>query len=189
MSLAKLAPRRATWMSLLALGALLLAGPAAADDPADRSSTADFEVRFMKGMIDHHHMAVEMSELCVSRATHSQLRSLCRQMSTAQQREIRELRGWLRHWYGMDHEPMMSPEEEQQLERLASLRGAEFEKEFMKMMIQHHLTAVRRSAQCVERASNEHDKLEDMCEMMIEDQVDEVRRMKHWLCDWHHVCR
>lgn len=143
----------------------------------------------MKGMIDHHHMAVEMSQLCVSKAVHSQLRSLCRQMIEAQQREIRELRGWLRDWYGTDHEPMMSPEDQRHLEHLASLSGAHFEMEFMKMMIPHHLTAVRRSSQCVQRASHEHDKLEDMCEMMIEDQVDEVRRMKHWLCDWHHVCR
>ncbi|HEY9708558.1 MAG TPA: DUF305 domain-containing protein [Oculatellaceae cyanobacterium] len=49
-------------------GFTVAAPPIVASQPAAEHSTAHFEVRFMKNMIAHHHMAVEMSELCLQKA-------------------------------------------------------------------------------------------------------------------------
>ena len=58
--------------------------PACADVPASNRRTARFEINFMKSMIDHHNMAVEMADLCVDRAIHEKLEELCHEMITAQ---------------------------------------------------------------------------------------------------------
>lgn len=42
-------------------------------------------------MIDHHHMAVETSEICLAKAVHAELRQMCEQIIAAQSREIEQL--------------------------------------------------------------------------------------------------
>jgi len=41
---------------------------------------AHFEVKFMTDMIDHHMMAVMMSEHCVEKAVHEELRTMCKKI-------------------------------------------------------------------------------------------------------------
>ena len=45
--------------------------------PAPDPAAANYEVRFMTKMIDHHAMAVMMAEMCVERAIHPDLTSMC----------------------------------------------------------------------------------------------------------------
>jgi uncharacterized protein (DUF305 family) len=162
------------------------AAPAAADAPAPRPSTARFEARFMEGMIDHHGMAVEMGEVCLGRAVHAELRALCEQMIAAQSAEITQMQAWLADWYGVRHEPEMTPGDMRMIERLASMSGAEFEIDFMKMLIRHHWKAVVRASSCVDRAF--HGALTSLCTNIIETQVAEIRELRGWLCEWYGVC-
>lgn len=64
---------------------------AAAAEPAPDPAAAFYETRFMEGMIDHHAMAVQMSQTCIEKAVHEALRSLCEQIIAAQQAEITQL--------------------------------------------------------------------------------------------------
>jgi uncharacterized protein (DUF305 family) len=165
---------------------LSVALTATADGPASKRSEARFEIRFMTEMTDHHAMAIEMGMLCVERAVHPELKQLCEEMIAAQSAEIEQMQTWLQDWYGVQHEPEMNPGNERQLEMLASLSGAEFEIEFMRMMIRHHAIAVFRSADCLKRA--EHEELVAMCHDMIEAQLDEIHTMQTWLCQWYDIC-
>ena len=54
-----------------ATGVAVVTAPAAvADAPASSEQAARFEVDFLTGMIDHHHMAVMMSQICLEKAVH-----------------------------------------------------------------------------------------------------------------------
>jgi uncharacterized protein (DUF305 family) len=87
-------------------------GVTIASAPAPSQSTTNFEITFMTDMIDHHHMAVMMAEMCIEKAIHTELRSLCDSIRTAQQAEIEEMQAWLQEWYGITYQPVMKPGDE-----------------------------------------------------------------------------
>ena len=158
-----------------------------ATEPAPTSATAQYEVRFMSEMIDHHAMAVMMGELCLSRATvHEELRAMCNDIIDAQLQEIATMQMWLGAWYGVTYQPAMTPGMQNRMDRMAQMAGAEFEIAFMQSMIRHHWKAVVRSSQCVDRAY--HDELVELCAEMIEAQVAEITTMRTWLCEWYGIC-
>lgn len=170
-------------------------GPTQALAPADQPRlnaaapdrrTARFEIEFMQGMIDHHAMAVEMAEICVRKAVHEELRRLCENIIAAQSAEIEQMQSWLSDWYGVSYEPRMTRGDERTLEKLASLSGAQFEIEFMQMMIEHHERAIREAEDCVRRAS--HRQLRRLCENIIKTQSAEIEQLQTWLCEWYDVC-
>ena len=90
------------------LALFLLDSAALAQAPHDHAATPNaatsvasrFEIRFLEGMIDHHAMAVHMSELLHLQATHSELRSLGDSIAVAQSAEITQMQTWLQQWYG-----------------------------------------------------------------------------------------
>jgi len=158
-----------------------------ASAPAPSPSTSNFEIKFMTDMIDHHHMAVMMAEMCIAKAIHPELRSLCESIRTAQMAEIEEMQAWLQDWYGITYAPVMKPGDEKMMERLASLNGAEFEIAFMEMMIKHHEKAIREGQHCLDKAY--HAELRELCENIIRTQSAEIAQMQTWLCQWYGECR
>ncbi|HLZ36639.1 MAG TPA: DUF305 domain-containing protein [Mycobacteriales bacterium] len=162
------------------------ASAASAGQTVASRPTAPYDVRFMTNMIDHHAMAVQMAQVCQRRAVHGQLRGLCVTISASQQREIRQMRTWLRAWYRTDHAPMMMPGMGQQMRRLGQFSGRMFEIHFMNMMIPHHQEAVRDARTCVNRA--DHRELRQLCRNIIRTQTAEIRQMRGWLCAWYAQC-
>lgn len=57
------------------------------------------EVRFMTEMIDHHAMAVTMSEKHLKEVEHPELKQLCESIITSQREEIERMQDW----YGIEH--------------------------------------------------------------------------------------
>ncbi|WP_272028117.1 DUF305 domain-containing protein, partial [Kocuria rosea] len=91
--------------AVLALGAVAgtgvaTAAPAFAQAPAGNEQSADFEVKFLKSMIDHHYMAVVMAQECVDKAVHPELAAMCEDIITVQNQEIEQMQTWLQEWYG-----------------------------------------------------------------------------------------
>jgi uncharacterized protein (DUF305 family) len=165
---------------------IVFASAGFAAGPAPTEEQRQFEIRFLTEMIDHHAMAVMTSELCMERAVHPQLIQLCSQIREMQLEEIATMQTWLEDWYGIEHEPEMTPGMRKQMEKLAALSGAEFEIEFMKMMIRHHWTAVVRAEECQETAY--HAELVQLCENIETAQLAEIHLMGSWLCDWYDLC-
>src|SRR5512134_1428549 len=95
------------WLMVIMLVVAMIGmavSPAWADGPTDRTGRA--EVRFLEGMIDHHQMALDMANDCLTKATTESLRTLCQNVITDQSREIEIMRGWLLVWYGIDYQSM-----------------------------------------------------------------------------------
>lgn len=164
-----------------------IAPPAFAMESEWPKFSAGYEVRFMRDMIDHHHMAVMMTETCQMKASHTELVTMCGAMHDAQKMEITTMQGWLKTWYGIDYEPMMNPDEMKDMEAMENLPQNEFEVEFMKEMIPHHLKAILSSTPCLVRAS--HGELIDMCVDIVSTQANEVKMLREWLCEWYEVCQ
>src|SRR3546814_19775579 len=70
---------------LVAVAGLLGAAvaPVLAEQPALEQSTAQYEIDFLTGMIDHHAMAVETAEMCVEKGIHEGPRTLCQEITEA----------------------------------------------------------------------------------------------------------
>ena len=168
-------------------GFTVAAPPIVASQPAAEHSTAHFEVRFMKNMIAHHHMAVEMSELCLQKATRQELRELCNQIIADQNREIQTMQSWLRDWYGISYTPQMMPDDQRKMQLMANLSSTHFEIVFMQEMIKHHRTAIKEARTCTQRAG--HEELTSLCNNIITAQRQEIAQMRQWLCQWYAMCK
>ena len=117
--------------------------------------TSRMDVEFMQGMIMHHAQAVEMTDLIEARTDNRSIRLLGGRISQSQTDEMKFMRRWLElrgesteMKRGSSHshtapsgEPqmlmpgMLSPE---QMEALRKAQGAEFDRQFLNGMIQHH---------------------------------------------------
>ncbi|HEY8979576.1 MAG TPA: DUF305 domain-containing protein [Streptomyces sp.] len=115
------------------------------------------DVTFAQGMIPHHRQAVEMAALAADRASSAQVKTLAERIQKAQDPEIETMSGWLKAWgekvpdgktghagmeemSGMDGmDGMMSDADMKKLEKAS---GAEFDTQFMTMMIEHHEGAI-----------------------------------------------
>ncbi len=165
----------------LAFGMLAL--PAAGNAPVPTQQQSKFEIRFMENMIDHHMMAVMMSQICLQKAVHPELQQMCQSIITTQSAQIHTLQSWLAQWYSVSYSPQMSNARMQKLMRLS---GAEFEIEFMQEMIEHHADAIRESTDCLLKAY--HKELRDLCQNIITAQAAEINTMRTWLCQWYGEC-
>jgi uncharacterized protein (DUF305 family) len=158
--------------------------PAYADQPAPTPAAAHYEVKFMTDMIDHHAMAVMMSDMCLAKAVHPELKSLCGNIKSTQTREIATMQSWLQSWYGISYSPEMQMTGE--MKKLMSLSGELFEIEFMQMMIRHHFKAVVESRTCQKKAY--HTELVTLCQNIETTQTQEIQLMQTWLCSWYSIC-
>ena len=111
------------------------------------------DVQFMQGMIMHHSQAVEMTDLIKSRTENKEVRSLGERISHSQADELRFMKRWLEergdpastpmhHMPGMDmssHQMTMPGMlTTKQMDALRKAKGKEFDRLFLKGMIQHH---------------------------------------------------
>ncbi|MDN0199952.1 DUF305 domain-containing protein [Streptomyces sp. S.PNR 29] len=131
----------------------------AGDTPAPGAFN-DADVTFAQMMIPHHEQALEMAKLAGGRASDAEIKTLAADIEKAQDPEIRTMKSWLKAWGkpesaeesmpgmdhgsgGMDHgsgmSGMMSDEDMNQLQ---AAEGAEFDRMFAEMMIEHHKGAI-----------------------------------------------
>jgi uncharacterized protein (DUF305 family) len=111
------------------------------------------DVKFMQGMIMHHDQAVEMTALIESHSENKELRSLGARISRSQSDEIKFMKRWLAargqpvsppmpeaHGSHMPGHQMLMPGmlTAKQMDALREAKGEEFDRLFLKGMIQHH---------------------------------------------------
>jgi uncharacterized protein (DUF305 family) len=148
------APR---WRPAAALLAVLAAGscgtavaqqpPASTPQPAHAAG----DVRFIRMMIPHHQQALEMAALVSARTQRGDLRLMAERITVSQQDEIALMERWLRargeavpsadahHGHGAaEHAQMPGMATPEEMAALAALRGAEFDRRFLELMIRHH---------------------------------------------------
>lgn len=139
--------------------------PALKPIPAGALHTAA-DVQFMQGMIAHHGQAIHMSHLAATRGADERLLRLAQKIDQSQVAEIRLMQGWLvdhgqvvpdtAAYHTMTMPGMLTLEE---LAELGTIRGTDFDRRFLELMIQHHEGALLMVADLLEtpRAGQEVD--------------------------------
>lgn len=107
------------------------------------------DVQFMQGMIGHHAQAIEMAEMAPTHGASEHLLRLAEKIDISQRDEIELMKSWLRqrgqvippddHAHHMPMPGMLTPE---QMAQLDAARGVEFERLFLRFMIEHHRGAL-----------------------------------------------
>jgi uncharacterized protein (DUF305 family) len=127
--------------------------------PVPRYPFTEADVHFMSGMISHHAQAIKMAGWAPAHGANAAVQRLAERIINAQQDEINLMRQWLADrrqpvpeasptgmkmvMNGVEHEMLMPGMlSEDQMKQLDQARGAEFDRLFLSLMIQHHKGAV-----------------------------------------------
>jgi uncharacterized protein (DUF305 family) len=124
----------------------------AVDAAKDAIGFNDDDVMFAQMMIPHHEQAIEMADIALDPLSGASdaVKSLATRIKAAQDPEISKMKAFLTSWKerltpdsSMDHSDMMSGMlSAEDITKLSSLRGAEFDREWMTGMIEHHEGAI-----------------------------------------------
>jgi uncharacterized protein (DUF305 family) len=124
----------------------------AVDATKDAIGFNDADVMFAQMMIPHHEQAIEMSDIALDPTVGASdaVKSLATRIKGAQDPEITTMKDFLTSWnkgltpdsemhHGSSMSGMLSGED---ITKLSSLRGAEFDRAWMSGMIAHHEGAI-----------------------------------------------
>lgn len=153
--------------------------PSAASEPAPRMRLTQIEVRLLRDFIDHHYFAIQISQVCLQKATRQQLKSICEEVITAQRQEIQTMRSWLINWYGIQYEPTTNKMDASEVSRLGALNGSRFEIEFMKTLASHHWGAIIMGGEVIDRAY--HHNFVDLAADIVTAQTSEIAQLQTML--------
>ena len=122
--------------------------PALADSHSKSlSNLSASDIMFAQSMIPHHEQAIEISKLAAKNASNLEIKALAKAIIRAQSREISQMKYWLT--------ATNSPMEMQMdmgmsgvlsanaMKTLKTLKGAKFDRAFLKAMIAHHQGALK----------------------------------------------
>jgi uncharacterized protein (DUF305 family) len=108
------------------------------------------DVEFMQGMIAHHSQAIVMSRMAESHGANPQVLKLSNKIDQSQVPEIRIMQAWLRRnkqfapdtssWHDMMMAGMLTTA---QLKELDAGKGVDFDRAYLRLMIQHHAGALK----------------------------------------------
>ena len=141
------------------------------------------DAMFLQMMIPHHEQAIVMSDLALKISKTPQILDLAKQIKTAQNPEIMQMKNWLAD-SGFSEDPghsmdgmggMLSDED---LDLLAKSSGKTFEKLFLSGMIEHHQGAI----QMVNMISNSaNSEIKKFGESIVKTQSAEIEMMNELL--------
>ncbi|MEP0189105.1 MAG: DUF305 domain-containing protein [Erythrobacter sp.] len=122
-----------------------------------KAKYTDADVAFMQGMIVHHQQAVEMSVLVKDRTNTADIVTIAGKIEASQADEIAFMKEWLTsrgeavmlpggehagHAGHAGHQMMAGMATADQMTALAAAKGAEFDRQFLTLMIAHHEGAI-----------------------------------------------
>lgn len=152
------------------------------------------DTSFAQQMIPHHGQAIDMAKMARTHASSAQVKQLAADIEAAQGPEIAKMTAWLKAWgenvpstdmtgmAGMDHggnhslPGMMTTDD---MNRLGRAHGAEFDRMFLQMMIDHHQGAIEMAR--TERAQGRNAQAVHLAEGIQSSQAAEIAKMRKML--------
>jgi uncharacterized protein (DUF305 family) len=182
--------------------------PVATSSAASASSTRpaapvrapnEADINFVTGMIAHHAQALVMAGWAPSHGASQAVRVLCERIINEQHDEIALMQTWLRDrnlpvpdakpgpmkmkMNGMEHEMLMPGMlTDAQMKELDAARGTEFDRLFLKYMIQHHTGAVTMVQELFDtNGAAQEQSVYKLASDVSADQTSEITRMQKML--------
>jgi uncharacterized protein (DUF305 family) len=158
---------------------------------------AEFDLRFIDGMMVHHQGAVNMAETALQNSQRPEIKQLAQNIIAAQQKEVEQMQQWRQAWYPdagtelmmyhaeMGHSMAMSEEMQAAMRMDGDLGKAddEFDLRFLDSMIPHHEGALVMAEQALERS--DRPELKQLSQDILSSQQSEIDQMKQWKADWY----
>lgn len=142
------------------------------------------DLMFVEMMIPHHEQAVEMAVLAPTHGASPDVMALAAKIASAQGPEIVQMQGMLSRW-GVsemsDHSghQMEGMVDASGMEELDAASGAEFDRLFLKLMIEHHLGAIAMAQDPL--ANGDDPELNTLLGAIVEAQAAEIEQMEKML--------
>ncbi|AHH21350.1 hypothetical protein NONO_c65800 [Nocardia nova SH22a] len=151
---------------------------------ATRTDFDDADVAFLTMMYPHHAQAVDMAKMVPSRSQNQQLITLAANVEKAQAPEMEQFAALL-HSFGkpapaatMNH-PMNGVMTQDQMTQLQNATGADFDRMWLQMMIDHHQGAVEMAN--TELANGSNAEAKTLAQNIITAQQAEIQQMRGML--------
>ena len=172
-------------------------GGGSANSASPEEQVTDADLAFARGMLPHYEQAVEMAQLAEGRTENAGVLDLAGRIEQAQEPEIETLTGWLEEWdadaggHGGGHgsgshsgghsagghaDGIMTEED---MAALEAASGADFDRRFLEMMIEHHRGAVAMAN--TEFAEGQHPGAVQMARDIERTQNEEIAEMQQLL--------
>lgn len=161
--------------------------------PAD----AEYDLRFIDAMIPHHEGAIAMAKAAQEKSQRPEMQQLAREIISAQEREIAQLKQWRKTWYPdagntpmayhaeMGHSMPMTEEQRQSMMMTRDLGAvdAEFDRRFIRAMIPHHEGAVEMGKDALNKTQRAE--IRQLSQAIVSAQEQEIEQMKQWEKSWY----
>lgn len=158
---------------------------------------AEFDLRFIDGMILHHQGAIVMAESALAASDRPEIQQLAQDIIAAQTDEIAQLEAWRQAWYpdagdelvmyhaDMGHTMTMTPEMQAAMTMAMDLGPADgdYDRRFINAMIPHHEGALVMAEQVL--AHSDRPELKALATQILTSQQTEIDQMQQWRQDWY----
>lgn len=153
----------------------------------DMKMTGDFDVEFAYMMILHHQAAIDMSKVEITKGTDAQIKTIAHNIILSQKEEIEKMEMFVNN-YKMPEANRKDSKMHSELNEIMKAMMDKMDlmqmtgntdKDFVKMMITHHESAVKMAED--ELANGKQDEVKKMAQKMIVDQNKEITDFKTWL--------
>lgn len=142
----------------------------------DRSASS--EEWFITGMIPHHQEAVDAAKIIVAKTQNQELKKVAQAIIDAQNKEITQLKGWMKAWYPNS---MIKTESMPMMRDLTKLSGHELDDAFMEDMIKHHEEAIHMAKDVLE--ISQRSEIMTIAKDIISSQTSEIAMFKKMLAN------
>jgi len=134
------------------------------DAAKDAIGFNDADLNFTQTMIPHHEQAIEMADIALDPlvGASDSVKAIAARIKSAQDSEVTKMKAFLTMWkqrltgdssmhHGDTMSGMMSADD---MKKLSSLRGVEFDREWMNGMIAHHEGAIEMAKEVLKDGKN-----------------------------------
>lgn len=188
-------------LSTVAIIALAVSAPPARADGPMTGATGAFELDYLQFILDHHYSGLRATELAAGTAvvgptfsapypgnpasfpptpakgTNPVVLSVATMANLAQGMEIVEGQTFLQNWYGLTASLDIRPDGQMMINMLeAAAPGDPFNIAFLSNFGDHHVSAIERSLECINRAG--HAELRSYCQNIVTAQTRETQEMR-----------
>ena len=142
--------------------------------PSDMSGMdmANSDRDFLRQMSDHHEGLIQMASAAMTKASQSSTQGDAHKLHTKQAAERDSMLAMLRTSYNDSHNPSMMPKNRAQNDSLQSLSGANYDRRFYRMVIDHHREGIAMMDSSMPHLTK--DEVKRMAERMKADQQREI---------------
>jgi len=149
-----------------------------------------YDLQFIDAMVVHHQAAIDMSMPADTNAMRPELRDFARKVVEDQSREIELMKGWRRQWYpGKPQVPttmvmpgMRTSMKGMESDNMMALKGAEYDRMYVDMMMPHHEGAVELAREAL--AKSQRPEIRELAQRIIDAQQGGIEMMNRWKSDW-----